>query len=669
MQTAYKRRLDFMLFEPYKILDLTLANRIVMSAMNLGWAQDGQINQRIIDFYVERARGEAGLIMVGGATVESPITHGGFISIHDDSLLGGHKLLTNAVKEAGACIGLQLFHAGRYSFGFLDGRDVVAPSPIPSKLTRHTPKELSIAEIEDIVSNFAAAAGRAQSSGYQLVEVIMSAGYLVSQFLSPLTNQRSDEYGGSFQNRMRFPLEVITAIRQQVGPDFPIGVRLGGSDFMEGGNGWQEMGVVAKELEKASVNILNVTGGWHEAPIPQIQSEVPEGTYAYLAAKIKEQVRIPVVASNRINNPALAENILQNGQADLITVARGLLADPEWALKARLGKPIRKCIACMTCLDRLFAGQDLQCAVNPQCGKEDQPIRKSPQTKKFLIVGSGPAGLEAARIAALKGHQVTIWEKAARIGGQLNIALVPPGKQEFKSLLDFYEQELASLGVEIVLNKTAHSDTVKSGQYDIVLIATGALPRSLPFCAQEGAHVINAWDVLNGSAVKGPNIVVVGGGSVGCETALFLAEKGTLDPESLKFMMLNRVENPDTLYKLLTQGSLRIKLVEMGDSLAADMGPSTRWGTLKHMQTLGVEALTGVRVSSIAHNHVKVVRDDEEHQLKADTVVLAIGSTSNDRLHYELKHQMGEVYLLGDATSPAKLINATQQAFDLVNGL
>jgi 2,4-dienoyl-CoA reductase (NADPH2) len=659
-----------MLFEPVNIGNLTLANRIVMSAMNLGWAKDGEINQRIVDFYVERARGEAGLIVVGGATVESPITHGGFISIHDDSLLAGHTTLTTAVRAAGACIGLQLFHAGRYSFGFLDGRDVVAPSPIPSKLTKNTPRELSIPDIKQIVCNFADASLRAQKAGYQLVEFIMSAGYLASQFLSPLTNQRSDEYGGSIENRMRFPLEVIAAIRQMVGPNFPISVRLGGSDFMEGGNGWQEISIVAKELEKASVNILNVTGGWHEASIPQIQSVVPGGTYAYLAAKIKEQVRIPVVASNRINDPALAENILQNGQADLITVARGFLADPEWAGKARQEKPIRKCIACMTCLDSLFMGQGLQCAVNPQCGKEDQQITKSPQTRNFLIVGSGPAGLEAARIAALKGHQVTIWEKADRIGGQWNIALVPPGKLEFKSLLEFYEQELASLGVKIVLNITAHPDSVKAGNYDVVLIATGAVPRNLPFCAQTGAQVINAWDVLNGSPVKGPNIVVVGGGSVGCETALFLAEKGTLDPETLRFMMLHQVEKPDTLYKLLTQGSLRLKLVEMGDSLATDMGRSQRWATLRHMQILGVEALTGVKVSSIAHNHVKVVTgDDEEHQLKADTVVLAIGSTSNDRLHYELKNQMNEVYLLGDATGPAKLINATQQAFELVNGL
>ncbi len=658
-----------MLFEPIKIANLSLKNRIVMSAMNLGWAQEGEINQRIMDFYVERARGEAGLIMIGGATVEPPTVRRGFISIHDDQLLAGHKRLTSAVKDAGAGIGLQLFHSGRYSFGFLEGQEVVAPSPIPSKLTRYTPKELSVPEIQQIVGNFAAAALRAQTAGYQLVEFIMSAGYLASQFLSPLTNHRHDEYGGSIENRMRFPLEVIAAIRQAVGADFPIGVRLGGSDFMQGGNGWQEMCIVAKELEKASVNILNVTGGWHESLIPQIPAEVPRGNYAYLAAKIKDHIKIPVVASNRINNPDLAENILQNGQADLITVARGFLADPQWGSKARQKKPIRQCIACMTCLDNLFRGQGVQCAVNPQCGKEEQQIITSPTAKRFLIVGSGPAGLEAARIAALKGHQVTIWEKACRIGGQWNIALVPPGKQEFKSLLDFYEQELARLGVEIVFNRTADSESVKSEAFDVIIIATGALPRQLSFCAQAGAQILSAWDVLNGAPIQGPDIVVVGGGSVGCETALFLAEKGTLDSESLKFMMLNQVETPDILYQLLTQGSLRVKLVEMQDNLATDMGRGLRWGTLKHMRTLGVETITGVKVTSVAHNHIKVVRDDEEHQLKADTVVLAIGSVSNDRLHYELKNQMKDVYLLGDACSPGKLINAVHQAFDLVNGL
>lgn len=661
-----------MLFEPIKIGNMYLKNRIVMSSMNLGYAHDGEVNQRIIDFYAERARGEAGLIMVGGAPIEPSGTYGGFINIYNDSLLTNHNILTRAVKAAGACIGLQLFHAGRLSFGFVDGMEVLAPSPLPSKLTGYMPRELTILEIHRIIDSFADGALRARKAGYDLVEVIITGGYLINQFLSPLTNHRTDEYGGSPENRMRFAREVIEAIRAKVGPDYPIGVRLGANDLIKGGNGWREMSIVAQELEKASVNVLNVTGGWHESPIPQIQSVVPRGAYTYLAAKIKEQVKIPVAASNRINNPALAEEILQNNQADLITVARGFLADPEWGIKARQGRAanIRKCIGCMHCLGKLFEGQPVECAVNPQCGREQQRIIAAPVAKKILVVGSGPAGLEAARVAALKGHRVSIWEKEDQIGGQWNIALVPPGKSEFQSLRDYYEHELTSLEVKIVLNKTADPGSIKAGDYDIVLLATGATPNNLPFSAEKGSRILNAWDVLKGFPVQGPDIVVVGGGSVGCETALFLAEKGTLDAETLKFMMLNQVETTDTLYDLITRGCHRVKVVEMGDSLCADMGRGPRWTLLRQMKTFSVDTLTGIKVSAITPGYVKVMsKDNEEQQLKADTVVVAVGSSPNDRLYYELRNQVNEVHLLGDATTPAKLINATHQAFKLANGL
>lgn len=661
-----------MLFEPIKIGNLYLKNRIVMSPMNLNYAHNGEVNQRIVNFYVERALGEAGLIMVGGAQIEPSGSYGAFIDIHNDSLIINHKKLTKAVKKAGACIGLQLFHAGRLSFGFVDGLEVLAPSPIPSKLTGYMPRELTIPEIHRIINSFGNSALRAREAGYDLVEVIITGGYLVNQFLSPLTNHRSDQYGGSPENRMRFAREVIEGIREKVGPDYPIGVRLGANDLVIGGNGWREMSVVARELEQASVNVLNVTGGWHESPIPQIQSVVPRGAYTYLAAKIKEQVKIPVVASNRINNPALAEEILQNNRADLITVARGFLADPEWGKKARQGRTenIRKCIACMHCLGKLFEGQPVECAVNPQCGREEQRINVTPEAKKFLVVGSGPAGLEAARVAALKGHQVSIWEKEDRIGGQWNIAVVPPGKGEFRSLLDYYEHELTTLGVEIVLNKTADTTSIKAGHYDIVLIATGAVPSNLPFNAAKGTRIVNAWDVLKGYPVQGPDIVVAGGGTVGCETALFLAEKGTIDAETLKFMMLNQVEEPETLYELITRGCHRVKVVEMGDSLCADMGRGPRWTLLRQMKTFSVDTLTGMKVSAITPGYVKVLnKDNEEQQLKADTVVVAVGSSPNDRLYYELRNQLNEVYLLGDATIPAKLINAIKQAFELVNGM
>jgi 2,4-dienoyl-CoA reductase (NADPH2) len=423
----------------------------------------------------------------------------------------------------------------------------------------------------------------------------------------------------------------------------------------------------ARELEKASVDVINVTGGWHEAAVPQIQSDVPAGTYAYLAAKIKAEVNIPVAASNRINNPALAEQILQNRQADLVTVARGFLADSQWALKARSNPGgIRRCIACMNCLDELFAGHGVSCAVNPRCGREQLHTERAARSKKILVVGSGPAGLEAAHIASLRGHRVAVWESSNHIGGQWHIAAVPPGKSEFRSLLDFYRRELAAQKVEIVLNKTADLESIKAAGFDAVILATGAVPRKLPFLPDEGARVLNAWDVLAGCPVEGPDIAVVGGGAAGCETALFLAEKGTLSAESLKFMILNSVEPPETIINLLTRGSYRIRLIEMGDKLAADMGRSPRWTLLRHMRRLGVETFTNTRVSAAAPGHVKIVTaDNEEQQLKADTIVLAVGSKANDRLYYELKNRLPEVYLIGDAAGPGRLVNATRQGFDV----
>ncbi len=665
-----------MLFTKINIGKLTLKNRIVMPALDLGYCPDGAVSDRLINFYEERARGGAGLIMIGGTAIEASEVWGGFVSIHDDSLIAGHKKLVTTLKEQGAQVGIQLFHAGRYSYAFTKGHDIKAPSAIMSPLSRQMPRELSIPEIHEIIQLFGQAALRAQQAGYDVIEVISSAGYLINQFYSPATNKRTDEYGGSLENRMRFGLEVVKEIRRQVGDDMVLSIRLGGSDFVPTGNTWREMAKFAAELEKASLNLINVTGGWHESRIPQIQAEVPLGTYSYLAAKIKEVVSIPVVASNRINNPVTAEQILTSGKADLVSIGRGFIADPEWAIKAETGKAdsIRKCIGCMECINTLFnhttPDQGVACAINPQAGLEgERTITPASSPFKVLVIGGGPAGLEAARTAALKGHKVTLAEKAGRIGGQWNIAAIPPGKAEFTSLLKYYENILPALGVEIKLNTLADPALITRLNPDKIVVATGAVPNSPPFALNDEANVIGAWEVLNGASLSGPEIVVIGGGSVGCETALHIAELGTLDAETLKFLMLHQVESPATLYDMLTNGSYKVTIVEMGSQLASDMGRGTRWTVLKHLKTMGINLMTSSKVKEVTAEGVRVQQGDEEILLAADTVVLATGSLPDLSLYEELKQMFNEVYLIGDALQPAKAINAIHQAFTVANEL
>ncbi|HOB12185.1 MAG TPA: NAD(P)/FAD-dependent oxidoreductase [Syntrophomonadaceae bacterium] len=665
-----------MLFEPLQIKNLILPNRIIMSALDLAYCPDGQVNSRLINFYEQRARGGAGLIMIGGTAIVPEGVYGGFVSIHDDTYIEGHRQLTQRVKQHGARIGVQLFHSGAYSLGFKDGHEVVAPSPVPSGLTGQIPRELTTEEIQQLIRSYGQAAVRAQKAGYEVIEIISSAGYLINQFLSPLTNQRRDQYGGSLENRMRFGLEVAAEIRRQVGPDMVLSVRLSGSDFVPGSNTWREAGIFARELQQVSIDLINITGGWHQSRVPQIQAEVPRGNYVYLARKIKEQVSIPVAIGNRINNPALAGAILQRGQADLISVARGFLADDQWAAKAKNGQAhqIRKCIACMTCLDGAFLEKadlpGVSCAINAQAGFEETRQLKTPRQKyRVLVIGAGPAGLEAARVAALQGHQVVLWEKQDYMGGQWRLASIPPGKEEFFSLIDYYQEILPALGVQIKTGINADAKAVAAENPQVILVATGAQPAFPPLPTETGAPVMQAWQVLAGEPVVGQRIAVVGGGATGCETALYLAEQGTLSAESLHFMMRHQAEQIEVLQDLLNHGIYKVSLIEMGKGLARDMARGMRWPTLKHLRTLGVDIHEETRVKVLRTGGVEVEKDGQTALIPADTIVLATGSVPCNGLYQELSQRFANVHLLGDAARPGKLIDAIHGAFERTNDL
>lgn len=654
------------LFNPIEVNGLQIRNRIAMPAMHLGYCNDGFVSDRLVEFYAERARGGAGLIIVGGCGIDA---HGypSMIRIDDDRYIPGLARLASAVKEHGAAISAQLFQAGRYSHSFLFGLEPVAPSPVPSKLTRYTPRELTEDEVFNMINAFASAALRARQAGFDAVEVIASAGYLVSQFLSPLTNLRKDRFGGDLDGRMTFGLEVARSIREKVGPDFPVFFRVGGSDFMPGGNTNNEIKAFCVELEKAGVDGINVTGGWHETQVPQITMGVPRGAYVYLASQIKQAVNIPVIACNRINDPGLAEAVIFDGLADMVGIARGLIADPELPLKARENRlnDIRRCVGCnQGCLDAVFTSRMVYCLANARAGRESE-LQPGPAAaaKNVLVIGGGPAGLEAARVAAGRGHRVTLWEKSAALGGQLNLAAVPPGRKEFSSLVNYLAGQMNSLGVRVELNKEATVDNVLEFGADAVVVATGAMPVRPPLPGVSGANVVQAWDVLDSRVNTGRKVVIIGGGAVGCETALFLARKGTISPDALHFLALNRAETWEALTRLATRGIKEVTILEMQRNVGADIGQSTRWTILQELHRFGVKVITGAAADEITPEGVIIKKGDVRELVEADTVVLAVGSKSESSLCEELKEKVKEIYMVGDAVAPRKAMDAIYDGF------
>lgn len=640
-----------------------------MPAMHLGYADNGQVTEKLINFYAERSRGGAGLIVVGGCGIDEH-GYGNMIRVDDDKFLPGLKKLVAAVHEGGAAIAAQLFQPGRYSYSFLYGIQPVAPSPVPSKLTGKTPRELTGGEIRGIISSFARAAVRVKEAGFDAVEVIGSAGYLISQFLSPLTNQRDDEYGGDRERRMRFGLEVASAIRAAVGRDFPLIFRVSGHEYMPGGNTNEEMAEFCRRLEKEGVDAINVTGGWHETRVPQITMEVPRGTYTYVARGIKEVVSIPVIACNRISDPRLAEEILLDGLADMVGIARGFIADPELPQKAREDRldEIRKCIGCnQGCLDAVFTLKPVRCLVNAKAGREgEKPMQPAGKVKKILVIGGGPAGMEFARVAACKGHDVTLWEGGERLGGQLNLASVPPGRGEFKSLISYLEKQLQLNKVKVELNKAATAQKIKAFEADVVVVATGGAPLVPPIPGVEKACVVQAWDVLAGKVATGRKVVIIGGGAVGCETGLYLARRGTINAEQFYFLAAHQAEPLEKLLELASRGIKDITILEMQKRIGADIGVSTRWIILQEMRRLGVKTLTGAKAKEITDSYVVIDRGTgAEEKIEADTVVLAAGSRSVNSLYKELKEELPEVYLIGDAFKPAKALDAIHQGYEL----
>jgi 2,4-dienoyl-CoA reductase (NADPH2) len=661
------------LFEPIKVGHMELKNRIAMPAIHHCYTPDGFVNERLIEYYAVRARGGAGLITIGGCSIDLVGQGPMMIGLYDDKFIDGLKKLTGAIKANGAAAAAQLYQSGRYSYSMLTGMQAIAPSAIASRLTRETPREMTLEDIETVIENFGEAARRTKEAGFDAVEVIASAGYLICQFLSPITNERSDQYGGSWENRCRFGVEVIQRIRQKVGSDYTVMVRISGNDFMPGSSTNQEAALFAAELEKVGVDCFNVTGGWHESRVPQITGELPRGGFAYLARGVKEAVSVPVIASNRINDPLVAEEILQQHLADMVNVGRPLIADPDLPNKALDGDygAIRRCIACnQGCLDMVFSLQDVHCTVNPAAGRElETEYEPADNPLKVLIIGGGPAGLETAATAAARGHQVTLWEKGDTLGGNLRYAAMPPGKHDFITLLDYYEDQLARNGVEVYLNREASAEEIIAADADVVVVATGARAADAPFPIADDANAVSALEVLDGSVFPGEKVIVVGGGSVGCETAVAIAEMGAISADMLKFLMENDAETPERLKEMLNRGTRNVTLVELEKGVGRDIGISTRWVVLKCIHRLGVKVMDQSMVKKVTAEGVYVEKDGEETLLPADTVVLATGAVANNTLTAELEGKIKNLYVIGDAKKPRKITEAVREGFDLARDL
>ena len=475
--------------------------------------------------------------------------------------------------------------------------------------------------------------------------------------------------GGSFENRMRFGLETIAKVRNAVGSDYPVFLRVAGNDFMEGSNTNLEARQFAAAAEKEGVDLFDVTGGWHETRVPQLTMGVPRKAYVYLARGIRSAVSVPVISSNRINDPEAAEEVLRSGGADLVTMARALIADPELPNKARSGKSrlIHHCVACnQGCFDSIFQGRPVTCMVNPRAGREAElKIAPAPKSRKIIVVGGGPAGMALACTAKDRGHHVILMEKSNRLGGQVLLNHLIPGREELQTAAIDLIHNLQEKSVETLLEKMATADGVVSMAPDAVVIATGAQPIKPNIAGIDGNNTIQAWELLERNLETGEKVVILGGNAVGLETALFLASQGTLSPEVLHFLMTNRAETYETLLELVDKGNKQVTVVEMTRKIGADVGVSTRWTLMAELKRLGVRILTQTKGVGITPEGLAVEDAQGSGFIVADTVVLAAGSQSDDELANALQGHVSEVHVIGDAKKPRNILTAIREGFQL----
>lgn len=630
------------LFSPFSIRTLKAKNRIVMPPMATHYASpEGFVTDRQIAYYAERARGGVGYITVEHTGIlQQGKASPKMLLISSDEHASRIERMIEAVHRVGGKIVVQINHAGRQTSSAVTGSPIVGPSPISCPTRNEIPRELSVGEIEEIIEAFSMAAQRVKNAGADGVELHMAHGYLICSFLSPFSNRRSDRYGGDIDGRTRFARDVLNAVRNQVGPDFPIICRLSGDEYVDGGLKIEETKQIAQILEKEGADALhisacNVVSGYLNQPPYYVE----EGVFVHLAEAIKSVVNIPVITVGRIRNPVMADQIVRDGKADFVSMGRALIADPHLPKKAEEGRfeEIIPCISCNRCI-QTQRKEAIQCAVNPETGNEDRfKFSKSDRSKKVWVIGGGPAGLKAAEVAALRGHKVTVFERGNQLGGRMRLAAIPPKKAVLNDFLDYLERRVRGLGVTLELGREFTVEMVGTGKPDAVIVASGARPLVPDWKGINESNALSVDAVLTGEGNVGNRVLVVGGGGIGAETADYLSEMGK-----------------------------EVTLIEMLEEIASDLVTHLKYYLSQRLSEKGVTILLSTKVKEIGKDYALVEDASGTRKIEGfDAIVLAVGSKSDDCIAKELADKVPVLYVIGDAFKPREALEAVHEGEEI----